>query len=74
MQDINVFKQKDLVLSVNQNYDPQKLKLFDWELFLNILCGDREYQKKSIKNAIIYLASDRYKKIEDLAEEKLSNK
>jgi type III restriction enzyme len=74
MQDIKIYKQKDLILKVNQNYDPTKLDLDSWDLFLDKLCGDREYQKESIKNAIIYLASGRYEKIEDLVEENYQNK
>lgn len=73
MQDIKIYKQKDLVLKVNQNYDPTKLDLDSWDLFLDKLCGDREYQKEAIKNAVIYLASSRYKKIEDLIEENYQN-
>ncbi len=73
MQDIKIYKQKDLVLKVNQNYDPTKLDLDSWDIFLNKLCGDREYQKEAIKNAIIYLASGRYVKIENLVEENYQN-
>ena len=40
----------DLVLSINETYDHNALKLEDWEDFLDILCGDREYQKNAIKN------------------------
>ena len=49
MEDVKIFKQKDLVLSVNPNYDLTKLDLDTWELFLDKLCGDREYQKEAIK-------------------------
>lgn len=73
MQDIKIFKQKDLVLKVNKNYDPTKLDLDSLELFLDKLCGDRDYQKEAIKIAIIYLASGRYTKIEDLIEENYPN-
>jgi len=73
MQDIKIYKQKDLVLKVNKNYDPTKLDLDSWDLFLDKLCGDREYQKEAIKNAVIYLASGRYTKIEDLIEENYQN-
>lgn len=69
MQDIKIYKQSDLVLSVNLNYDPTKLDLESWEPFLDRVCGDRIYQKKAIKHAIVYLASGRYEKIEDLVEE-----
>lgn len=73
MQDIKIYKQKDLVLKVNQNYDPIKLDLDSWDIFLDKLCGDREYQKEAIKNSIIYLSSGRYEKIEDLIEENYQN-
>jgi type III restriction enzyme len=73
MEDIKIFKQKDLLLKVNKNYDPVKLDLDSWDFFLDKLCGDREYQKEAIKNAIIYLASGRYEKIEDLIEENYQN-
>ncbi|MCK9455307.1 DEAD/DEAH box helicase family protein [Sulfurimonas sp.] len=73
MQDIKIYKQKDLVLKVNQNFDPIKLDLDSWDLFLDKLCGDREYQKESIRNSVIYLASGRYEKIEDLVEENYQN-
>ena len=69
MQDIKVFKQKDLVLEVNQSYDPTKLDLDSWDIFLDKLCGDRGYQKEAIKNTVIFLASDRYTKTEDLIKE-----
>ena len=73
MQDIKIYKQKDLLLKVNQYYDSSKLDLDSWDMFLDKLCGDREYQKEAIKNAVIYLASGRYKKIEDLIEENYQN-
>jgi type III restriction enzyme len=73
MEDIKVYKTKDLVLQVNPNYDPAKLNLDEWECFLDKLCGDREYQKESIRNAIIFLASGRYKTTEDLVIENYKN-
>ncbi len=73
MHDIKIYKQKDLVLKVNQNYNPTKLDLDSWDLFLDKLCGDREYQKEAIKNAVIFLASERYTKTEDLIEENYQN-
>lgn len=69
MQDIIKYNQKDLVLNVNKNFDPKVLDLNSWELFIEKLVEGREYQKDAIKNAIIYLASNRYEKIEDLIEE-----
>lgn len=69
MQDIKIFKQKDLVLSVNPNFNPIDLDIDSWEPFIDKICGDRIYQKKAIINAVIFLASGRYEKLEDLIEE-----
>ena len=63
---IKIYKTQDLVLRVKQNYDPKKLNLKKWVDFLDVLCGDREYQREAIKDAIIFLASGEYKSIEDL--------
>jgi len=69
MQEIKIYKTHDLVLSVNQHYDPTKLKLKDWDRFIDLLCQDREYQRNAIKSSIIYLASGLYNSIEDLVNE-----
>ncbi len=69
MQDVKIYKQKDLVLKLNKYYNPQKLNLEEWELFLDILCEGREYQKEAIKNAIIFMAGGEYNSIDDLIEE-----
>jgi type III restriction enzyme len=69
MPDIKVYKTQDLVLRVNGNYNPAKLKLKEWDDFLEVLCGDREYQREAIIAAIIYLASGEYSSIEDLIDE-----
>ena len=66
---IKIYKTQDLVLKVKQNYDPAKLNLKKWVSFLDVLCGDREYQKEAIRDAIIYIASGEYRSIEDLVEE-----
>ena len=52
MQEIKTYKTADLVLKVSQTYDPTKLDLSSWDRFLDILCGDRTYQKEAIKTAI----------------------
>lgn len=69
MQDIKTYKQKDLVLIANQNYDPTRLDLGAWDSFLDALCVDREYQKEAIKHAVIFLASGRYVTTQDLVDE-----
>jgi len=73
MEDIKIYKTRDLVLQVNPNYDPTRLNLDEWESFLDKLCGDREYQKEAIRKAIIFLASGRYKSTEDLVIENYQN-
>ncbi len=66
---IKVYKTQDLVLQVKQNYNPAKLNLKKWISFLDVLCGDREFQKEAIRDAVIFLASGEYRSIEDLVEE-----
>jgi len=73
MPDIKIYKTQDLVLQVKQNYNPAKLNLKKWVSFLDVLCGDREFQKEAIRDAIIFLASGEYKSIEDLVEENFRN-
>lgn len=69
MQEIKTYNTKDLVLEVSRSYDPMKLDLTKWDRFLDVLCGDRHYQKEAIENSVIYLASGRYNSIEDLVKE-----
>ena len=69
MPDIKIYKTQDLVLQVKQNYNPAKLNLKKWVDFLDVLCGDREFQKEAIRDAIIFLASGEYTTIESLIEE-----
>lgn len=63
------YNQKDLILKVNKNYNLSKLNLDKWEPFLDVLCGDRNYQKEAIKSAVIYLASGLYNSLEDIVKE-----
>lgn len=73
MQEIKTYKTADLILSVNKTVDPVKLDLSLWVRFLDVLCGDRTYQKEAIKLSIIYLASGKYNSIEDLVHENYHN-
>lgn len=68
MQEIKTFKQSELVLKVNSVYDTNVLDYAAWQPFVDKLCGDRKYQKEAIKNAIIYLASNNYSSLKELAE------
>lgn len=63
----------DLTLKVRSSYDIKKLNLDVWEDYLDILCGNRDYQKEAIKTAIIYLASGEYSNIDQLARENYRN-
>lgn len=69
MTDIKTYKTKDLVLKIKDSYDPQKLNLDKWSSFIDVLCGDRIYQKEAIFSALIYIASGNYRNIEDLVHE-----
>lgn len=69
MQEMKTYNTKDLVLNVSKSYDPMKLNLLEWDRFLRVLCGDRYYQREAIETAIIYLASGKYRFIEDLIKE-----
>lgn len=69
MQDKKIYNQSDLVLDVTKTFDPYKLELDEWSRFLDVLCGNRIYQKEAIKSAIIYFASGEYKEIEDIIKE-----
>lgn len=69
MLEIKTYNTKDLVLEVSQSYDPMRLNLAKWDRFLDVLCGDRQYQREAIENAIIYFASGRYKSVEDMVRE-----
>ena len=73
MENKIVFNQKDLILKVNKNYDKSKLELDKWEMFLDVLCGDRNYQKEAIKIGVIYLASGMYTSLESIAKENYEN-
>ena len=66
IQEKKSYDTKDLILKVKKHYDKSKLKLDYYDRFLEALCGNREYQKQAIQNAIIYLASGEYNVIEDL--------
>jgi len=64
-----VFKNQDLVLKVSPNIDPEKFDINKYEPFIDALCGEREYQKESIRITLRYLLGDQYKNLKDLAEE-----
>ena len=69
MQEIKTYKKVELVLTVTKTYDPSILDLTAWDRFLDVLCGDRIYQKEAIEQAVIFLVSGKYNSIKDLIKE-----
>jgi type III restriction enzyme len=69
MLERQTFQNKDLVLKVSPNYDPNKFDPNKYEAFLDALCGDREYQKEAIREVTRYFLGGEYKSLKDLAEE-----
>lgn len=67
------FLNQDLVLKVSKNVNPAVFDVNKYEGFLDALCGKREYQKTAIRNTLLYLLSDNYKNVTDLAEENYLN-
>lgn len=68
MQEIKSFKQSELVLKVSTVYDTTKLDYYAWQPFVDRLCDNRSFQKEAIKTAILFLASENYGSLSDLAE------
>ena len=73
MEEIKIYKTSDLVLKVDNNYDPIRLPLQDWDRYLDILVNGREYQKEAINDTVIFLASGLYKNTTDLVEKNWNN-
>lgn len=69
---MQVFNIQELVLEVSPSFEPSKLRLDDWQAFLNVLCTTRRYQQKAIETAVIYLFGERYKTVEDLVKENVN--
>lgn len=69
MEELKSYNNKDLVLEINEVYDPSKLNLNEWDEFLDVLCGDRDYQKEAILKSVIYLCSGNYKDLTQLVTE-----
>jgi len=64
---------QDLVLQVGQNIDPAVFDLNKYEGFIDVFCGDREYQKDAIRNTLRYFLGRQYKNLKELAEENFNN-
>ncbi|TSA27264.1 hypothetical protein D4R71_02410 [bacterium] len=60
---------QDLLLHVSKSVDPSIFDINKYEGFLDALCGEREYQKKAIRNTLLYLMGGNYNNLSQLAEE-----
>jgi len=69
MLERQTFQNKDLVLKISPSYDPRRFDPNKYEAFLDALCGDREYQKEAIREAMRYFLGGEYKSLKELAEE-----
>lgn len=73
MLERQTFQNKDLVLKVSSNYDPERFDPNKYEDFLDALCGDREYQKEAIRVTLRYFLGGEYQSLKELAEENYHN-
>lgn len=64
---IRIYNVEDLVLKTSKYYDQEKYNLEEWESFVDVLCGDREYQKEAIFVAVKYMLNEKYNSLKDLA-------
>ena len=64
---IRRFHNKDLVLEVSTSIDRRKWDENKYELFIDELCGVREYQKEAIRTTLRYLLGGEYRDLRDLA-------
>ncbi len=69
MLERQIFQNKDLILKVSKNYNPEKFNPDKYETFIEALCENREYQKEAIRETIRYLLGGEYDCLKDLAEE-----
>jgi len=69
IEDKRVFKNKDLVLEVSTNVDPEKFNINKYEAFLDALCREREYQKEAIRTTLRFILGGKYNNLKELAEE-----
>lgn len=66
-------KVDDLSLKVRADCDRSKWNEDKYEEFIDILCGDREYQKEAIREAMRYLRGGEYNNLRSLAKENWEN-
>jgi type III restriction enzyme len=67
--DRQTFRNENLVLRVTPNIDPAIWDESKYEVFLDELCGMREYQKEAIRTTLRYLLGGKYANLRELAKE-----
>lgn len=63
------YKESDLVLKVSNNVNPEVWNEGFYQVFLDLLFKNRDYQKKATETVLRYLNSGEYKNLEELAKE-----
>src|ERR1051325_9575702 len=61
------FRNEDLILQVTPAIDRRRWNEDRYEMFIDELCEDREYQKEAIRVALRYLLGGEYENLRDLA-------
>lgn len=67
--DKRTFRNEDLILKVTENIDPRIWDDGKYEVFLDELCGFREYQKEAIRTTLRFLLGGKYTNLRALAKE-----
>ena len=67
------FRNEELMLSVSPAVNPAKWDESLYEDFLDVLCGDRTYQKDAIRTTLRYLLGGKYSNLRALAKESFDN-
>lgn len=71
--DKRIFRNEDLILKISENIDPKKWDEGKYEVFLDELCGYREYQKEAIRTTLRFLLGGKYTNLRALAKENFDN-
>ena len=67
------FRNEELMLGVSPAVNPAKWDESLYEDFLDVLCGDRTYQKDAIRTALRYLLGGKYANLRALAKENFNH-
>lgn len=67
------FRNEELMLRVSPAVNPAKWDDSRYQDFLDVLCGDRSYQKEAIRTTLRYLLGGKYSNLRALAKENFDN-